>query len=124
MGKLSDRPIVFGAKAVERITTAVKRIEKMPYPSDQFMAQRATLWLPVTEGIVTTAITACSTLTYGTGAVQPYIDNGMGTAIADPGFPNPVTVLNFLTGTGTIAIGKHVYIFWRNNGWRLLTGDC
>lgn len=78
----------------------------------------------VVDAIVTTQITACSTLTYGTGAADIYIDNESGVAIEDTAYPNAVTVYNWFKNSGTIPTTTHIKIHMRNGKWFLLSADC
>jgi hypothetical protein len=123
-----DKNYQFNRQAAERVVDVVKRVETMFYEQRQWIPELAvgTGGSQIVEAIVTTAITACSSLTYGTGAAQPYVQSTVapGTAISDPAFSAPVTVLNFLTSTGTLAIGTHVLISMRNGYWVLVSGDC
>lgn len=123
---MASRRIIFGETAAGRIASAVKRVEASPYFNGGGPPGGPRLWNPgVLEAVVTTAITACSGTTYGTGQAQIKIDNDAGTdAIDDPSYPDPVDVKNWLVSSGTVAIGKHVNVGWRNGGWRLISGDC
>ncbi len=75
--------------------------------------------------IVTTAITACSGTTPGTGNAQLYYratpDATSATADADNA---SVTVLNWYTSSGTIAVGKHINVYWWSNAYWFANGDC
>jgi hypothetical protein len=123
-----DRNYQFNRQSAERVIDVVKRVETMFYEQRQWIPELAvnTSSDQLVEAIVTTAITACSSTTYGTGAAQPYIQStaAPGTGISDPGYANPVTVLNWLTSTGTISIGTHVMISMRSGYWLLVSGDC
>ncbi len=124
---MPSRRIIFGETAAQRIVNTVRRVEGSPTFGDRGGAGGPRLWNPGTlEAIVTTAITACSGTTYGAGEAQIYIDDpdDPDNAIADPAYPDPVAVKNWLVSSGTVAIGKHVNIGWRNGGWRLISGDC
>lgn len=121
---MSDERVGFGQRAARRIRDSVLRTEAMTFGTGgQRGAPR--MWNPgVLEAIVTTAITAASGTTYGTGAAQIKVDDGSGAAIDDPTYSVPVTVMNWYTGSGTVAINTHIFICWRNGGWRLLGADC
>lgn len=111
--------------AAEQIVDTVIRVRGEPRTGKNSDSYPVSTWNPgVVDAIVTTAITAASGTTYGSGACQIYIDNNNGTAITDPAYPSPVSVLNWSQNTGTIAVNTHVEIGWRNGGWRLIVKDC
>lgn len=109
----------------ERISATVIRSEGDAYGGGPGQSHRAVIVMPsgTLEAIVTTPITAASGTTYGTGAAQIYIDSS-GAGISDGAYPNPVTVLNWYTGSGTVANGTHIFISYRNGGYRLVGADC
>jgi len=81
--------------------------------------------LAAIPAIVVTAITQGSGATPGTGAVQLYYldtpDDAAATADADN---DDVPVLNWYTGSGTIAVGKHVFVSAWSGGYWLVACDC
>ncbi len=80
------------------------------------------------NAIVTTAITACSGVTLGTGMVQLYFNiNDSDTLTADPtgddGAGNS-TCKNWYTNSGTVSSGVHCKVIMGPNGLELFTWDC
>lgn len=75
--------------------------------------------------IVTTAITQGSGTTPGSGAVQLYYlaTPDATSATADPD-STETPVLNWYTTSGTIAVGKHVWVVLWSNAYWFLGGDC
>lgn len=116
--------VAFGSKAVQQIRDIYTRVRDTPY-GGAAPTHEPRLWNPgVMEAIVTSAISAASGTTYGTGQAQIKVDNGSGVAIDDPNYPIPVAVTNWYTGSGTVAINTHIFICWRQGGFRLLGADC
>jgi hypothetical protein len=121
---MSDNRITFGGKAVKRISDTVKRVEGTPFGEPD---QRRTPapWNPgIMDAVVTTAITECSGNNYGVGYAQIKIDDDSDVAQIDPAYPDPVRVLNWSETSGTIAIGKHIKVNWRNGKFGLVVRDC
>jgi hypothetical protein len=75
--------------------------------------------------VVTSAISQATGTTMGTGQVQLYYlatpDATVATADADNA---SVPVFNWYTGSGTIAVGKHVWVTTWSNAYWFLGGDC
>jgi hypothetical protein len=115
------------------VVDGTERIEGQFYPLLP-TPQRFAYWTPsIVEAVVTTAIPPfnSSTNSYGIGAAQIYLDDANSVTQVDAAYLQPegantnsVVVLNWLTGTGTIAVNTHILIAPRNGNWRLVTGDC
>ncbi|CEF48258.1 unnamed protein product [uncultured bacterium] len=78
--------------------------------------------------IVTSAISAASGTTEGTGQAQLYYyadpDTTTLTADADSEGAAHVDVVNWYTGSGTIPVGTHIILYAYNNRYRLIGADC
>lgn len=124
---MPDPRYTLGPAAAAQIAEIVRRVNGQIYNQDARQKKRPVIYgagVSVVDAIVTSAITAASGTTYGSGAAQIYIDNDSGVAIEDPSYPSPVTVLNWYQNSGTIAIGTHVKLNFRNGKWEFLGGDC
>lgn len=123
-----DRPRLFDARTARHIIEATERIEAMPYPSRQYIPRTASDYgNAIFDAIVTSAIGQATSTVYGKGNATIQIDTLSGstyTGGADPAYPAALLVLNWYTNSGTIAIGTHIEIYWRNGNFRLLTADC
>ena len=87
------------------------------------------IWNPgMLDAIVTTAITSASGSKYGKGAAQIQIDTpNSGDPPSyenDPAYTAPVEVLCFSENVGTVAVGTHIGVYWRNGKFRLGWVDC
>jgi hypothetical protein len=126
MPSRSSKRVVFGEEAARRIGAVVRRVEASPQFGAGGPPGGPRMWNPgVLDAVVTTAITQSSgSGAYGGGAARIQVDDDSGARIDDPAYPDPVSVKNPYTGSGTIAVGKHITISWRNRGWLLVGSDC
>ena len=115
---------------VEQVAREVIRVQREMYPAGadprgMGMAPGKSVVLPLFKAVTTTAITAASSTTYGTGSVQLYYsanpDDIAATADADNA---SVPVFNWYTGSGTIPTNTHCHVFPSDNVLWLLTWDC
>lgn len=120
------RPTSIGRKVQSRIKASVLRTEGSALDPDRRQPNRGTMWNPgVVDAVVTQAITNSIGTAYGFGKAQIYIDVTNTTAgTTDLAYPDPVDVLNWSANSGTISIGVHIGIYWRNGRWRLAWNDC
>jgi hypothetical protein len=140
-----DDYVQFSRKAAQRITNAVRRIEKQPY-NFRTPSQRPTVIVTgFVEGITVTQITAFNTNinSYGEGWVQPYIskfnsntntfmsvaDNTYGSGQnsntnTNTNTANAVLCLNWSVNSNTVNANTHVGMCWRNGAFALAWIDC
>jgi hypothetical protein len=115
----------FSEDDARRIAAMVRRLEAAAVLPGAAPPGGPRMWNPGTIGaVVTTAITAGTSSTYGSGAARVKTDDGSGGKIDDLAYPDPVTVLNGYTASGTIAVGKAITISWRNGKFLLVGCDC
>lgn len=119
------RRIVFGEDAARRVASATKRVESQPYDfTGQGKGPRN--WTPgILEARVTTAITQATSTDYGIGTAMVQIEDpgNPGKYIDDPTYGD-VDVLNYSKTSGTVGIGVHILIGWRNGKFLLVSRDC
>lgn len=111
---------VLGSKAIQQVKETYARVKNMPFGSAG-PRHPTTLWNPGTvRAIVTTAITACSGTTPGTGAADIWRRQVDGTMAMTENVP----VANWSQTSGTVAIGLHVLICWCDAEWEFVVRDC
>lgn len=136
-----DRPTPIGREAARQLGAAAQRLQRsFPYARDRGMRGdrgEIGLWYPhafpgLFPATVTAEITACSTSATpvpGTGQAQLWVWDDDAETFSTNGDDGPnedgiVTVRNWFTASGTIAVGTHVVICPWSNAWWLISGDC
>jgi hypothetical protein len=126
----ADRAGNVSGRFVEQVAREVLRLQREVYPpgSDprgKGLQYGLAAWAGAQMAIVTTAITAASSLTYGSGAVQLHYSVNPGDVAATPD-PDVASypVINWYTSSGTIGTGKHCFVFATSAGLTLLIYEC
>jgi hypothetical protein len=115
----------FSEDDARRIAAMVRRLEAASVLPGAGPPGGPRNWNPGTvPAEVTTAITQATASAYGGGQIRIKADDGTGTIIDDPAYPDPVNCSNYSLTSGTIAVGKRVMAGWRGGVFYLVVRDC
>jgi hypothetical protein len=125
MPSRSSKRVVFGEEAARRTKDVVRRVEASPQFGAGGPPGGPRLWNPGTvPAEVTTAITQATSTAFGGGQIRIKADDGTGTIIDDPAYPDPVNCSNYSLTSGTVPVGKRITAFWRGGTFYLNVRDC